>query len=52
MLIDKASVETYIGNGKLFISGGLKPKKTDEGIQIKGNVKVHSMEVQTIHSIW
>jgi fructan beta-fructosidase len=52
MLIDKTSVETYIGNGKLFISGGLKQKKTDEGIWIKGNVKIHSMEIQTLHSIW
>jgi fructan beta-fructosidase len=52
MLIDKTSVETYIGNGKLFISEGLKKKKTDEGLQIKGNVKIHSMEVQKVHSIW
>jgi fructan beta-fructosidase len=52
ILIDKTSVETYIGNGKLFISEGLKKKKSDEGLQIKGNVKIHSLEVNTLKTIW
>jgi sucrose-6-phosphate hydrolase SacC (GH32 family) len=52
MLIDKTSVETYIGNGKLFISEGLKKKKSDEGVQIKGNVKIHSLEIKTLKPVW
>jgi len=52
MLVDKTSVETYIGNGKLFISEGLNKKKTDEGLRIKGNVKIHLLEANTMQSIW
>jgi fructan beta-fructosidase len=52
MLIDKTSVETYIGKGKLFISEGLKIKKSDEGLRIRGNVKIHSLEVSTMKPIW
>jgi hypothetical protein len=52
MLIDKTSVEAYIGRGKLFISEGLKEKKSDDGLIIKGNVKIHSFEINELNSIW
>jgi fructan beta-fructosidase len=52
MLIDKTSVESFIGNGKLFISEGLKKKKSDVGLKINGNVKIHSLEVSTLKSVW
>jgi len=52
MLIDKTSAETYIGNGKLFISEGLKKKKSDEGLQIKGNVIIHSFVLNEMKPIW
>ncbi|MEI6048004.1 MAG: 2,6-beta-D-fructofuranosidase [Bacteroidota bacterium] len=52
LIIDKTSVEAYIGNGKLFISEGLKQKISEEGLSIMGNVKIHSLEVNELKSIW
>lgn len=52
MLIDKTCVEGYIDNGKLFIAEELKKKKSDDGLQIKGNVKIHSFELFEMESIW
>lgn len=52
MLIDKTSVEGYIDNGKLFISEGLKSKKSDDILQLKGELKIHSMEIFEMKSVW
>ena len=38
-LLDRTSVEAYIGKGKLFISEPLKKEKPEKGLSIKGNVK-------------
>lgn len=51
ILLDRTSVETWIGKGKLFISKGLE-KKSQEGLRIAGDVKVHSIEVSEMRSIW
>jgi fructan beta-fructosidase len=52
MLIDKTSVETFIGKGKLFISGGFTGKKPHEGLLIRGDVLLHSLEISEMNSIW
>jgi len=52
VILDRTSVEAYIGNGKLFISEQLKDKKSDEGIAFRGNLKIHSFEVNELKSIW
>lgn len=52
MLIDRTSVEAFIGNGKLFISEGLKPAKNNDGLQIRGNTWVYSMEVNELNSVY
>jgi fructan beta-fructosidase len=52
LLIDRTSVEAYIGNGKLFISEGLKPENADEGLKISEKVKIHSFELNEMESIW
>jgi sucrose-6-phosphate hydrolase SacC (GH32 family) len=52
ILIDKTSLEGYIDRGKLFISQGLKPQKTDDGLQLKGDLKIHSLEVFEMKSVW
>jgi len=52
MLIDKTSVGTYIGNGKLFLSGRLLKKNPGEGFRIKGDVLMHTLEVSELKSIW
>lgn len=52
IILDRTSVEAYIGNGKLFISEGLKDNKSDEGVRLKGNLKIHSLEVSELKSIW
>lgn len=52
IILDRTSVEAYIGNGKLFISEGLKDKKTNDGLAFKGILKIHSLEVNELKSIW
>jgi hypothetical protein len=52
MLIDKNSVEGYIDNGKLHIAEALKKSKSETGIQINGDVVIHSMELYEMNSIW
>ncbi|HUX97272.1 MAG TPA: DUF4980 domain-containing protein [Bacteroidales bacterium] len=52
IILDRTSVEAYIDKGKLFISEGLKDKKSDEGLMLKGNIKVHSLQVNELKSIW
>ncbi len=51
-LIDKTSMEAFIGNGKLFISEGLKKEKSAEGLRISGDVKIHSFELSGMKSTW
>jgi hypothetical protein len=38
-------------NGKLFISDALK-YKSDEGLKLIGGIKVHSLELYELNSIW
>jgi len=52
LLIDKTSIEGYIDNGRLFISEGKKEDRNKNGLEIKGSVKVHSVEVNELNSIW
>ncbi len=52
VILDRTSVEAYIGKGKLFISEQLKEKKSDEGLAFKGDLKIHSLEVNELKSIW
>jgi sucrose-6-phosphate hydrolase SacC (GH32 family) len=52
LLIDKTSVESYIDNGKLFIAEGLMKPKNNDGLQFKGDIKIHSIELYEIKSIW
>lgn len=52
MLLDRTSVEAWIGKGKLFISEELRKPKSTEGLRIEGDVKIHSLEVYEMKSIW
>lgn len=52
MLVDKNSVEGYIDHGKLHIAEALKIPKTNNGVEIKGDVKIHSFEIAELKSIW
>jgi len=52
MLLDKTSVEGYIDRGKLFIAEGLKKDASPDGLQLKGQLKIHSVEVYEMNSIW
>jgi len=52
IILDRTSVEAYIGKGKLFISEALMDKKTDDGLAFKGNLKINSLEVNELKSIW
>ena len=52
MLLDKTSVEGYIDRGKLFIAEELKKDASPDGLQLKGQLKIHSVEVHEMKSIW
>jgi fructan beta-fructosidase len=52
MIIDKTSVEGYVDGGKLFISDGFKNAKSADGLKLVGDLKVHSIEVSELESIW
>jgi hypothetical protein len=52
ILLDKNSVEGYIDHGKLHIVEALKNPKSDQGLELKGDIKVHSFEVAEMKSIW
>jgi hypothetical protein len=52
ILLDKNSVEGYIDHGKLHIVEALKNSKSDQGLELKGDIKVHSFEVSEMKSIW
>ena len=52
MILDRTSVEAYIGKGKLFISEQLKERKSDEGLAFKEDLKINSLEVYELISIW
>ncbi len=51
-LLDKTSVEAYIGKGKLFISEPLKKEQPEKGLSLKGNLRIHAMELYELSSIW
>jgi levanase/fructan beta-fructosidase len=50
-IIDRTSIEAFMDNGKLFISDALK-YKSDEGLKLIGGIKVHSLELYELNSIW
>ncbi|NQU51362.1 MAG: glycoside hydrolase family 32 protein [Bacteroidetes bacterium] len=52
MLIDKTSVEGYVDSGKLFISEGLKKAKSGDGLRLMGDLKIHSLELNELESIY
>jgi len=52
MLIDKTSVESYIDKGRLFISEALQRPSPGKGLEIKGDVQIHSIYVSNLKSIW
>jgi fructan beta-fructosidase len=52
LLLDRTSVEVYIDKGKLFISQPLKKRRVEDGLNFRGNVMIHSIEINEMKSIW
>ncbi len=52
VILDRTSVEAYIGKGRLFISEQLKEKKTEEGLVFRGDLKFNTLEITELKSIW
>jgi fructan beta-fructosidase len=52
ILLDRTSVESYIGKGRLFISDALKDRKSEEGLKFNGEIRVHDLELYTVKSVW
>lgn len=50
-IIDRTSIEAYIDNGKLSISNSLK-YTNNEGLKLLGDLKIHSLELYELKSIW
>jgi hypothetical protein len=45
-------VEGYIDGGKLFVAQALKTKVNDNGLEIKGDLKIHRFDLFELESIW
>jgi len=52
ILLDKNSVEGYIDHGKLYIAEALKKPISENGLELKGDIKVHSIQVAEMKPIW
>jgi hypothetical protein len=52
MILDKTSVEGYIDGGKLFVAEALKPVRSAKGLELRGDLKIHQLDVYELQSIW
>jgi sucrose-6-phosphate hydrolase SacC (GH32 family) len=52
MILDRTSVEGYIDGGKLFVAEALKPARSSKGLELRGDLKIHQLDVYELQSIW
>ena len=52
MILDKTMVEGYIDGGKLMVAEALKPAISDRGLEFRGDLKIHQLEIDELNSIW
>jgi hypothetical protein len=52
MILDRTSVEGYVDGGRLFIAEALRPAKNANGLEIRGDLKIHRLDLYELDSIW
>jgi fructan beta-fructosidase len=52
MILDRTSVEGYVDGGKLFVAEALKAPKSDRGLELRGDLKVHRLDVYEMKGVW
>jgi len=52
MILDRTSVEGYVDGGRLFVAEALKAPKSNAGLELRGDLKVHRLDVYELKGIW
>jgi fructan beta-fructosidase len=52
LLIDKTSLELFADDGKFTIIRQMEVPKNTQGFEFGGNIKIHSLEIHELSSIW
>lgn len=52
MILDRTSVEGYVDGGRLFIAEALRQAKNANGLEIRGALKIHRLDLYELDSIW
>lgn len=52
MILDKTSVEGYVDGGKLFVAEALKAPKSEKGLELRGDLIIHQLDVYELKGIW
>jgi fructan beta-fructosidase len=52
MILDRTSVEGYVDGGRLLVAEALKAPKSNAGLELRGDLKVHRLDVYELKGIW
>jgi fructan beta-fructosidase len=52
MILDRTTVEGYVDGGKLFVAESLRPAKSTNGLELRGDLKIHRFDLYELGSIW
>ncbi len=52
MILDRTTVEGYVDGGKLFVAEALRPAKSTSGLELRGDLKIHRLDLYELGSIW
>jgi fructan beta-fructosidase len=52
MILDRTSVEGYVDGGRLFVAEALKAPKSAAGLELKGDLKIHRLDVYELKGVW
>ena len=52
MILDKTSVEGFVDGGKLYVAEALKSPKSRKGLELRGDLIIHRLDVDELKGIW
>jgi hypothetical protein len=52
ILVDRTSVEIYADGGRFSVIRALAKDKNSDGFQFGGDIKLHTLEIHELKSIW
>ena len=52
MILDRTSVEGYVDGGRLLVAEALKAPRSGRGLQLKGDLVIHRMDVYELKGVW